>query len=241
MMNIMQIIFIIFGAVLMLDGACAGLSANFNVGVILEFLLGAVFLLLGIFRDKIRKWLKIIVYAGTAVILCGCLSLWLYGIQDTADYHEEVLIVLGAGVHGETPTRPLAERLETAAEYLNRNTNAYVIVTGGKGPQEDITEAEAMKKYLIEKGIEADRIIKEEQASSTSENYSYSKRIIDERFPGGSIAAITNDFHIYRSKQLARIEGLEVASVHAKTPLSGRASMYLRELLAVLKLWILKN
>lgn len=235
-----QMIFIILGAALLIDGACAGFSANFNIGVILEFLLGALCLVSGIFYDKIKKWLKAAVIAGLLIILCGCLSLWIYGAHDTVDYKEDILIVLGAGVHGETPTNPLVKRLDAAVEYLNKNKKSYVIVTGGQGPQEDVTEAFAMEKYLIENGISADRIIKEEQATSTSENYSYSKEIIDERFANASIAVITNDFHIYRSKKLAHIAGIEVSTLHADTPASGRVSMYFRELLAVLKLWILK-
>lgn len=54
------------------------------------------------------------------------------------------------------------------------------------------------------------------------------------------MAVITNDFHVYRAKRLARLVGLNVTSIHAKTPLSSAPMMYLREVLAILKLWILK-
>ncbi|MCC8169595.1 MAG: YdcF family protein, partial [Oscillospiraceae bacterium] len=182
--------------------------------------------------------LKIATIVILAAVLALCAAIGIYGAHDTATYNEDVLIVLVAGVNVETPTRVLATSLEKAVEYFNKNKDGYVIVTGGQGPQEDITEAAAMEKYLVESGISDERIIKEEKATSTSENYEYSKEIIDEFFPGGSIVTITNDFHIYRAKKLARVAGIETTTLHASTPKSGRAAMYLREILAVTKVTV---
>jgi uncharacterized SAM-binding protein YcdF (DUF218 family) len=239
--KIVRLLFIIFGIVFILNSALVGVSSNFTTGVILEFLLGAVCVSMGALYDKIKKPLKITVYTGLAIVLCACVSLWIYGAHDTADYNEDVLIVLGAGVHGYTPTEPLRKRLDSTLEYMNENKNAYVIVSGGQGPQEKIMEAWAMGVYLIERGADADKIILEGKATSTSENFSYSKEIIDKQFPNAKIAVLTNDFHIYRAKRLAKLSGLDVTTVHAETPLNGRVSTYLRELLAVVKLWVLKS
>lgn len=236
-MKILRILLIIVGGILVLDGAISALTANFTIGIISEILLGAVCVLFGVFFGKLRTWLKILISAALTVTLISCVSVWIYGIHDTADYTEDVLIVLGAGVHGETPTDPLASRLDTAAEYLTKNKSAYAVVTGGQGPQEDITEAEAMEKYLIAKGIDGGRILKEDKATSTYENYIYSKNIIDERFKNAKIATVTNDFHIYRAHILADIAGVETVTLHARTPFGGRISAYLRELLAIAKMW----
>ncbi len=215
---------------------CA-VTANFTLGIILELMLGAVCVLFGALFDKLKKWIKIFVSAALAVVLAACVSVWLYGIHDTADGSENVLIVLGAGVHGKTPTLPLQERLDAAAEYLAENMDVVAVVTGGQGPQEDISEADAMADFLIERGIDENRILKEDKATSTSENFRFSKKIIDGRFENAKIATLTNDFHIYRAKRLAALEGINTATVHAKTPLEGRVSMYLRELLAIAKMW----
>lgn len=237
-MNAVGIILIIIGAIALLDGAMGGITTNFNIGFIAEVLAGAVCLALGVFWNRAKKWIKAAVMVGIAVVLCCCLAVWLYGTHDTANYNEDILIVLGAAVHGETPSNALINRLDAAVEYLNENIGASVIVTGGQGAQENVTEAAAMEKYLTEHGIAKERIIKEEKATSTSENYRYSKEIIDEHFPSAEIVTITNDFHVYRAKRLAAIEGLETSTMHAKTPLSGIAAMYLREILAVAKLWV---
>lgn len=237
-MKKMRIFFIALGAVIIADGIMGGLTANFNIGIIAELLAGAVCLLTGVFWEKMKKWIGTVVICGLSAALCCCFALGIYGSIDTADYNEEVLIVLGAGVHGKTPSLALAYRLDTAVDYLNRNKDACVIVTGGQGPQEDVTEAYAMEKYLTERGIAPDRIIKEEEAASTSENYRYSKKIIDERFASPKIATITNDFHMYRTKRIAALEGIDTASLHAKTPFRGIAAMYLRELMAIAKLWV---
>lgn len=240
-MKKIKIFFAAIGAVVMLDGIFSGLSVNFNVGIIAQLLAGAVCVLLGVLWDKLKNWIRAVVIGAMTVVLCCCLTLWGCGVSDSADYSEDVLIVLGAGVHGTTPSLALVNRLDAAAEYLNKNADAYVIVTGGQGPQEDVTEAYAMEKYLIEHGIARERIIKEEEATSTSENYRYSKRIIEERFPSAKIATVTNDFHMYRAVRLAKIEGIDTASYHAKTPVRGIAAMYLRELMAIVKLWVFKN
>lgn len=238
-MKILRILLIIIGCIFSIDGAISALTANFTIGIISEILLGAVCILFGMFLKKLKAWLKISVTAVLASILISCISVWLYGIHDTADYTEDVLIVLGAGIHGEIPTAPLAARLDTAAEYLTKNKSAYAIVTGGQGPQESITEAEAMEKYLIAKGIDGNRILKEDKATSTSENFRYSKKILDERFKNAKIAVLTNDFHIYRAKRLGEIEGVSAAAIHAKTPFEGRISAYIRELLAIAKMWVI--
>lgn len=233
-----KLIFIISGLFLIFDGIFAGLTANFTMGVIFEIIIGII--CQGIALLRIKRTFKYIAAAGVAVIFCCCASVCLYGVNDTADYNEKVLIVLGAGVNGKTPTASLVKRLDTAAEYLEKNKEAYVIVSGGKGPQEDVTEAEAMSDYLLSKGIAEERIIKEDKATSTYENFLYSKKIIEERFKDVSVASVTNDFHIYRSKTIAQLAGIDTATLHAKTPMSGRISMYLRELAAIVKLWIFK-
>ena len=81
-----------------------------------------------------------------------------------------IIIVLGAGLKGDTPSLALERRLEKAAEYMNKNGNAIAIVSGGQGKGETISEAQAMENYLLNHGIREDRIIKEDNSTSTYEN-----------------------------------------------------------------------
>lgn len=238
MAKALRILTAVLGIFALADGSMGAVTTNFNIGFLAEILVGLVCIAIFALWNKSKTWIKTAALSAIAAVLCCALAICGYGSHDTADYNEDILIVLGAAVHGETPSWVLANRLDAAVEYLNKNTDASVIVTGGQGPQEDVTEAAAMEKYLVERGIEPQRIIKEEQATSTSENYRYSKKIIDAQFLSAKIATVTNDFHIFRAKRLAAAEGIETSAVHAKTPLSGIAAMYLREMLAIAKLLV---
>ena len=68
----------------------------------------------------------------------------------------------------------LARRLDAALAYLEENPKAYVVVSGGQGAGEDISEAEAMRRYLAARGIEESRILMEDKSMSTLENFLFS-------------------------------------------------------------------
>ena len=102
--------------------------------------------------------------------------------HSTVTYKEDAIIVLGAAVHGKTPSRTLRYRLKKAVDYHEQNPDAIIIVSGGQGAQEDISEAEAMKIYLVENGVASNKIIKEDKSTSTAENFKFSKEILDETF-----------------------------------------------------------
>lgn len=245
---ILRVFMSVLGASMMLNSAVLAVLSNFTVGNILEFVGGAAIFIWGVFDDKIYSskhkalWrlFKTAVIAGIAVSVGFSMFLFSYGSTDTANYNESALIVLGAGVKGDRISKPLQSRLDKAVEYLNKNSTAVVVVTGGRGPQENVTEAYAMEQYLLNRGIAQERIIKEEQATSTSENYKFSKEILDSRLGTYRAAVITNRFHIYRAVQLAELSGLDVSTVHAPMPWYIVVPMYLREMLAVFKLWIFK-
>ncbi len=111
-------------------------------------------------------------------------------------------IVLGAQVKGTRMSGSLYRRVEKAREYLVRNPETVVIVSGGQGKGEEITEAEAMRRYLTEQGIEESRIFPEECSTTTEENLEFSARFIeDKNLPVG---IVTNNFHAYRACCYAR-------------------------------------
>lgn len=115
------------------------------------------------------------------------------------------IIVLGAQVRGTYITNSLKRRLDAALSYLEGSPRSRVIVSGGMGPGEDITEAEAMAGYLIKCGVPQERIFLEDCSTSTRENLRFSRKYADaER---DRVGIVTNDFHIYRSSLIARQEG----------------------------------
>lgn len=149
----------------------------------------------------------------------------------------DVAIVLGAGLWGDTPTRTLTYRLNTAIEYLNENSDSMVVVTGGQGADETISEAEAMEIYLVNHGIMKERIIKEDKARNTAENFSFTREKLDSLGYSEykSAMVITNSFHIFRSKALARKNGFEAYGMPAKSYPYLIPNYYVREVFALVK------
>jgi uncharacterized SAM-binding protein YcdF (DUF218 family) len=209
--------------------------------MLVVFVLGAILILYGAFWDKLQPMmiLKIILLLITISPICLSIFLGIYGSHNTADYTEDVVIILGAGVHGDRASIPLARRLDTAIEYYNKNPDVIFIVTGGQGAQETATEAEVMKKYLVSRDIPGSIIIEENRATSTTENFRYSLEILHERFPNGfSAAFITTNFHIYRAENLAQYEGISARHLSSSTQWHTATIDYARECLAVLKMWV---
>lgn len=150
--------------------------------------------------------------------------------QPNADY----VLVLGAQVKGTRLTYALQTRLDKAYEYAMDNPKSMVIVSGGQGPGEDVTEAYAMAEYLKAKGLDGSRIILEEQSTSTYENIEYSKAYIDSM--DSSIVLVTNHFHVYRGVGVAKKQGLtNVEGLGAPTKWYTIPNQYVREAFAVIK------
>jgi uncharacterized SAM-binding protein YcdF (DUF218 family) len=149
-----------------------------------------------------------------------------------ADY----LIVLGARVKGVEPSLVLAKRINAAAKYLKENRGTVVIASGGKGPGEDISEAEAIKRELINQGINKSRILLENRSTDTYENIEFSKKLIPAQLDHGLV--VTNTFHMYRALSIAHYKGVRVDGLAAPTPWSAVLKSYSREYLAITKFFL---
>lgn len=162
------------------------------------------------------------------------------GMVQKPDSGLDYLIVLGAHVRGETPSRALYKRLERAQQYLKENPETKVVVSGGKGKGEDITEAEAMRRYLEEQGIEPERILMEERSTSTKENMQFSMEIIKDY--GASVGVVTNDFHVFRGISIGKKLGCtNIQGVPAKGDMIMEVNYLVRECFAVIKDKIVGN
>ncbi|MDD3369837.1 MAG: YdcF family protein [Lachnospiraceae bacterium] len=156
------------------------------------------------------------------------------GFFQNAETEADYVIVLGAQMKADGPSRVLQYRLDTAITYLNENQNTKVIVSGGQGPTEPVSEAEGMYQYLLKKGIDKNRIIKEEKSTTTVENLKYSKKEFNSE--KNKIVIITNNFHMARALLLARNVGIEnVSGEAAPSTLALLPNNLLREFLAMVK------
>ena len=237
---------VVLGAAFIFFGILYNLKSNFTVGTVFSYLLGLILLLYGIFykrlSKKLPKWLKCVAVLGYVFVLTFTISLYVCGNSDNVDYKEDAIIVLGAGIKGEKIGTNLQKRLDTAIEYHKENPNAVIVVSGGQGPYEDISEALAMERYLISNGVSQDKIIKEDRSTSTRENFEFSKKLLDLRFGESEykVAYITNGYHVYRAGLVAENAGFDgITHIHAETPWYTAIPNGLREVLAVMKTWLI--
>lgn len=244
---IQKTLFIAIGILLTANAVCMLFLSNMHIGLIAVLLLGAIFLFYGICLDgiikKIPKWIKGTFFVCVLLAVAFISFLLIYGNFNNATYEEDAVIVLGSGIRGETLTVGLKNRLDAAIQYHENNSDAVIVVSGGQGPQEDITEALAMERYLLSMGIPQENIIKEEQATSTYENFVYTKQLLDAHFDGAySVTYVTNDYHIYRAGAIARSAGFEtVTHCSSETPWYSVVPSCVRECIGVMKFWLLGN
>lgn len=158
---------------------------------------------------NIPPWIKIVFWGGFTIgigifILLEGLIISKMVIEPKPNC--EYIIVLGAQIRGTRVTKSLKERLDTAYDYIIENPETRVIVSGGQGAGEEVTEASAMKEYLVSKGIDQYKIMVEDKSTNTNENMKYSVGFIDDK--SASIGIVSSNFHIYRSMKLAKAQGL---------------------------------
>ena len=239
-MKAFKILLFTIGAASFLMIAISLFFVNFNFGIVILGGISCVFMLYGLFCERLirLKWLTYSIIAVCFSYLAMMLFIGVYGRSDNVTFNENAVIVLGAAVRGEKVSLLLSDRLDKAVEYSKKNPNAVIIVSGGQGPQEKITEALAMERYLIAKGTPKEKIIKEEASTSSYENILYSKEILDDLFDKPYEAVIiTNDFHIFRAVKIAGQLGLNATHYHAKVKWYFIPLNYSRECLAIL--WFL--
>lgn len=157
--------------------------------------------------------------------------------------HLDYVIVLGALVREDGPSRAVAMRLDCACRYAEQNPDTIVIVSGGQGGNEPAAESAVMKRYLEEKGIAPERILEEDRSHNTRQNLIYSWRMLREREAQAgreedavSVGIVSSNFHIFRAAGIARKLGIpNVCGIAAPAPLSMQASNMLREFFGILK------
>lgn len=175
-----------------------------------------------------------LIFISTIVLLEAII---IYGSRNNYNSDADYIMVLGAKLHGDRPSRSLKYRMDTALGYMQSNPNLILIATGGQGYDETIAEGQAIKKYFISKGINKNRILVEDKSENTFENMKLSRKMIkkDGRI---KINIVSNRYHILRSKMLASRNNFEAYGVPAKTPKSVLVKSYLREALALVKSYI---
>lgn len=231
----------IVGIVLTLETGIVMKLSNFNLGVILPAFFGLPLIALAFLLPhmghgflRFLKYFTIGCYAVAFCIFLVCGMHMLRAQHKAADVDADAVIVLGAAVHGDKVTWVLENRLNAAIDFLNAHPDAVCVVSGGQGAGESVTEASAMKKYLLAHDVAADRILVEDKATNTVENFRFSKALIDASLGAdASIAFVTTDFHVYRASRVAAAQGIDAAGIPAKDVWYLRLNNFLRECVGI--------
>lgn len=223
------------------------LPGFFNAGTLLGIVLCAVVALCAVFRRGLcgiikRLWKHIagrIALCVLAAGLAGFIGFCGYNCVMMANYSSKPLeqvncvMILGCQVKGSEPGGEMLNRLNTALPLIEVNPDCPIIVTGGQGAGENISEAECMKQWLMEQGIDSSRIYTESNSHSTAQNFTYSAPILAELGISDGIAVVTNDFHQYRAELYAQRLGLSTGHYSVSTRLLVLPNYLIRELAAL--------
>lgn len=153
-----------------------------------------------------------------SIILAVILSVsMIKQINDPPPDDNTTLVVLGCKVKDGRPSLMLGRRLDAAYEYLSEHESVNVVVSGGKGDDELISEAECMKQYLTSKGIAEERIFMEDKSTTTQENLLFSKSIIENSKLPSTITLVTDGFHQKRAEMLAEKIGIHPYNISGYT------------------------
>ena len=212
-----------------------GLAMMFGISIV-SFVVAKYFdFWYAITKSGAGMYLKYIVMFGLVCFLF--LSAYVLSFaRTTVSYKEDAIIVLGCGLNSDgTPSHTLVNRLDGCVEYCRQNQSCFVVVTGAVSRFGNMTEGAAMKKYLVDKGIDSSRILVDEEATNTKENFEYSLQLLKNAgLCEKNICFVTNSFHIFRGSQYAKLAGFEnIKALSVKTDRAVFLPAVIREVCAV--------
>lgn len=195
---------------------------------------------------RLHKWIKALI----ALILVGVLAFSallgavLCGSYDRVQGEPQVMVILGCQVKSWGPSILLQDRLDKALDYLGDHPDVTIVVSGGQGPDEHITEAQAMYDYLVAHGVDEEQILLEEESHNTLQNLKYTMELLAAEgydVTAGTVV-VSNGFHLARVRMLwGRVWGSDDNLSTLAAPAShvpSRLKMYIREPLALVKSFV---
>ena len=191
----------------------------------------------------IYQFIETMVYVITTYIECiliGTIIISFKSARHIPNFDKDYIIILGCKIKKDgTLTNLLKGRVDKAIEFskMQKNETGKDIIfvpSGGKGTDEIISEAEAMKKYLIQQGIQEENILVEDKSQNTFENIKFSNKLITEKCPNAKIAFSTTNYHVFRAGNIANSQNLYFEGIGAKTKPYFWVNAFIREFVATL-------
>lgn len=189
---------------------------------------------------KIRKVCIFAIIAFIVTVVLTALDIIYFG-NTAAPRKSDCIIVLGCRVYGSTPSEFLVSRVEKGFELYKNGYGKYIIVSGGKGSGENISEAEAMKRYLISKGMDSSKILMDDKSASTIANLINSKSIMKKNNLKTAVI-VSNKYHLKRASLMAEHEGIDssYSGVFVTSHKYDEIVGYIREIPALVKYFVIK-
>ncbi|MDQ0359627.1 YdcF family protein [Breznakia pachnodae] len=181
------------------------------------------------------------------ILMNYLMSSFIYGIYRPR-LNKDYIIVLGSGLIGGYKVSPLlARRIDRGMNLYWRQVHSKkkkkktpkIILSGGQGKDESVSEAQAMRDYALEQGIPLWDLLMEDKSKNTYENMLYSKQLIEKEMEGKPYQAVfaTSNYHVFRSGIFARQAGLKAQGIGSKTPFYFWYNATLREYIAILVMY----
>ena len=171
------------------------------------------------------------------IILVGMMvfvqALIYQGMLVRDDAKSDYVIIFGAKIYGNAPSPLLSGRIYEAALYMQQNPESVAIACGGRASVGEYSEAQVIRDVLVSWGIDEERILLEDESSDSRQNVDNALEMIAER-GGGSVMAVTSDYHLYRCMSLLRSCGIETYGRSSELMMYIRPIAHFREMLSIM-------
>ncbi|MBQ6285991.1 MAG: YdcF family protein [Bacilli bacterium] len=189
----------------------------------------------------IYSFVETLIYLNIAYLECiliGTIVVAIKSVRKKIEYNKDYIIILGCQIKKDGTLTPLLKgRVDKAIEFRNKQLketgkDLVFIPSGGKGNDEIISEAEAMKKYLLEQGIDENNILIDSRSKNTYENIKYSYELIKKK--NANIVFSTTNYHVLRAGLIATEQGLILDGIGSKTKAYFWINAFIREFIGTL-------
>lgn len=182
----------------------------------------------------------LLIVAYLECILLGTIIISIISAKHKPKKEKDYIIILGCMVNkdGSLPNL-LKSRVDRAIWFANRQKEKFgkdiiFVPSGGQGSDEPMSEGDAMKKYLIEQGIDKKNILVENKSTTTNQNIKYSVKLIKEKNKDARIAFSTTNYHVFRAGYIASKQHIYIEGIGAKTKIYFWINAFIREFVATL-------
>lgn len=175
-------------------------------------------------------------------ILIGTIVLSVRAARHIPAFDKDYILIHGCMIRKDgTLPKLLQSRADRALEFAKMQKEAtgkdiIFVPSGGKGSDEIISEAEAIRRYLKEKGVADEQILLEDRSKNTEENLKFSAELIrkESKVSDPKIAFSTTNYHVFRAGLLASDMGLQLEGIGSHTKSYFWINAFVREFIATM-------